>query len=64
MNLHEFQAKQILAGYGLPSPGGKVAITPDQAVAIYNELGGGAIAVKAQVHAGGRAQAGGVKIVN
>jgi len=64
VNLHEFQAKQILAGYGLPSPGGKVAITPDQAVAIYNELGGGAIAVKAQVHAGGRAQAGGVKIVH
>lgn len=64
MNLHEFQAKQILAGYGLPSPGGKVAITPDQAVAIYTELGGGTMAVKAQVHAGGRAQGGGVKIVN
>ncbi|CAM5424958.1 Succinyl-CoA ligase [ADP-forming] subunit beta OS=Afipia felis OX=1035 GN=sucC_2 PE=4 SV=1 [Afipia felis] len=63
MNLHEFQAKQILAGYGLPSPGGKVAITPDQAAAIFTELGAASAAVKAQVHAGGRAQAGGVKIV-
>lgn len=63
MNLHEFQAKQILAGYGLPSPGGKVAITPDQAAAIFTELGATSAAVKAQVHAGGRAQAGGVKIV-
>jgi succinyl-CoA synthetase beta subunit len=63
VNLHEFQAKQILEGYGLPSPGGKVAITPDQASAIFTELGASAAAVKAQVHAGGRAQAGGVKIV-
>jgi succinyl-CoA synthetase beta subunit len=63
VNLHEFQAKQILAGYGLPSPGGKVAITPDQAAAIFTELGATSAAVKAQVHAGGRAQAGGVKIV-
>jgi succinyl-CoA synthetase beta subunit len=64
VNLHEFQAKQILEGYGLPSPGGKVAITPDQAAAIFTELGASAAAVKAQVHAGGRAQAGGVKIVH
>lgn len=64
MNLHEFQAKQILASYGLPSPGGKVAITPDQAAAIFTELGATSAAVKAQVHAGGRAQAGGVKIVH
>jgi succinyl-CoA synthetase beta subunit len=63
VNLHEFQAKELLAGYGLPSPGGKVAITADQAAAIYTELGSSAVAVKAQVHAGGRAQAGGVKIV-
>jgi len=64
VNLHEFQAKQILAGYGLPTPGGKVAITPDQAAAIFTELGATSAAVKAQVHAGGRAQAGGVKIVH
>jgi succinyl-CoA synthetase beta subunit len=64
MNLHEFQAKELLAGYGLPSPGGRVAITPEQAEAIAAELGPSAIVVKAQVHAGGRARAGGIQIVN
>ncbi|MBY0382545.1 MAG: ADP-forming succinate--CoA ligase subunit beta [Xanthobacteraceae bacterium] len=62
MNLHEFQAKELLAGYGLPSPGGKVAITPDQAASLYKELGTPDVVVKAQVHAGGRGQAGGVRI--
>lgn len=64
MNLHEFQAKEILAGYGLPSPGGKVAITAEQAGEIAAELGAPTIAVKAQVHAGGRSRAGGVQMVN
>ncbi|MBN9598531.1 MAG: ADP-forming succinate--CoA ligase subunit beta [Afipia sp.] len=64
MNLHEFQAKEILAGYGLPSPGGKVAITPDQAGALFGELGAPTVAVKAQVHAGARGKAGGIQLVH
>ncbi|MBX9711387.1 MAG: ADP-forming succinate--CoA ligase subunit beta [Xanthobacteraceae bacterium] len=64
MNLHEFQAKEILSGYGLPTPGGKVAITADQASAIAAELGSPTIAVKAQVHAGARGKAGGVQLVH
>lgn len=64
MNLHEFQAKEILSGYGLPTPGGKVAITADQASTIATELGSPTIAVKAQVHAGARGKAGGVQLVH
>lgn len=64
MNLHEFQAKEILSGYGLPTPGGKVAITADQASAIATELGSPTIAVKAQVHAGARGKAGGIQLVH
>ncbi|KPL52572.1 succinyl-CoA synthetase subunit beta [Prosthecomicrobium hirschii] len=63
MNLHEFQAKDILARYGLMSPGGAVAITPEEAEAVARRLGSPMIAVKAQVHAGGRGKAGGVRLV-
>ena len=60
MNIHEYQAKDILRRYGVPIPPGEVASTPDQAEAIARRLGT-AVMVKAQVHAGGRGKAGGVK---
>ena len=60
MNLHEYQAKDILRGYGVPIPPGEIATTPEQAEAIARKIGG-AVMVKAQVHAGGRGKAGGVK---
>jgi succinyl-CoA synthetase beta subunit len=62
MNLHEYQAKKILAGYGIPVPEGRVASSADEAVAAAQALGGGVWVVKAQVHAGGRGTAGGVKL--
>ena len=61
MNFHEYQAKQLLAEYGIPVPAGKVAATPDEAVEAANALGQGPWMVKAQIHAGGRGKAGGVK---
>ena len=64
MNLHEYQAKQLLAKYGLPVPHGEVAWNVDEAVAIADRLGTKRWVVKAQVHAGGRGKAGGVKLVN
>ncbi|MGE3920912.1 MAG: ADP-forming succinate--CoA ligase subunit beta, partial [Gammaproteobacteria bacterium] len=63
MNLHEYQAKQLLAEFGLPVPAGEVAWNAEDAVGIAEKLGGDAWVVKAQVHAGGRGKAGGVKIV-
>ncbi len=62
MNLHEYQSKEIFRGYGLPVPGGRVAASPDQAARAAQELGGARFVVKAQVHAGGRGKAGGVKL--
>jgi succinyl-CoA synthetase beta subunit len=62
MNLHEYQAKKILAGYGIPVPEGRVASSADEAVAAAQALGGAVWVVKAQVHAGGRGKAGGVKL--
>lgn len=64
MNLHEYQAKQLLARYGLPVPTGYVATNVAEAVDAFNKLGGGRCVVKAQVHAGGRGKAGGVKLVS
>jgi succinyl-CoA synthetase beta subunit len=64
MNLHEYQAKKILREYGIPVPAGEVVWNPDSAVEAANKLGGGRWVVKAQVHAGGRGKAGGVKIVS
>ncbi len=64
MNLHEYQAKQLLADYGLPVPKGEVASNAEEALAIANKMGMPRWVVKAQVHAGGRGKAGGVKIVS
>jgi succinyl-CoA synthetase beta subunit len=62
MNIHEYQGKQVLAQYGVTVPKGKVAFTPDEAVEAAKELGTPVVVVKAQIHAGGRGKAGGVKI--
>ncbi|HVN43657.1 MAG TPA: ADP-forming succinate--CoA ligase subunit beta [Steroidobacteraceae bacterium] len=62
MNLHEYQAKEVLRSYGIPVPSGKVAASPDEAVEAASALGGTIWVVKAQVHAGGRGKAGGVKL--
>ena len=61
MKLHEYQAKAILSSYGVPVPEGAVAANPREAEAIASGLGGRAV-VKAQVHAGGRGKAGGIKV--
>jgi succinyl-CoA synthetase beta subunit len=63
MNLHEYQGKQLFAKYGLPVTTGIVASTPAEARAAAEQIGGGVYVVKAQVHAGGRGKAGGVKLV-
>ncbi len=62
MNLHEYQAKEVFRSYGIPVPNGRVAATADDAVAAATALGGTVWVVKAQVHAGGRGKAGGVKL--
>ena len=62
MNLHEYQAKRLFADYGIPVPHGLPADTPEAAVGAARELGGDLWVVKAQVHAGGRGKAGGVKL--
>lgn len=64
MNLHEYQAKQLLQKYGLVTPVGLVAQSEEAAAAATKEIGGEAWVVKAQVHAGGRGKAGGVKVVH
>ena len=63
MKIHEYQAKDVLRSFGVAVPKGRVAMTADEARAIAEELGGRAV-VKAQVHAGGRGKAGGVKVVS
>lgn len=63
MKIHEYQAKRILAQYGVPVPNGGVASTPQEAADLVRELGGRGV-VKAQVHAGGRGKAGGVKLAS
>jgi len=62
MNLHEYQSKKLFERYGIPVPSGQVASTPAEAVAAAKQLGGDLWVVKAQVHAGGRGKAGGVKL--
>ena len=62
MDIHEYQAKELLASFGVPVPRGGVAYSPDQAVYVATELGGWHWAVKAQIHSGGRGKAGGVKL--
>lgn len=63
MNIHEYQAKSLLAKYGVPVPRGRVAYTPKEAETVAADLGGPVWVVKAQIHAGGRGKAGGVKVV-
>jgi len=63
MNIHEHQAKTLLAEYGVPVPRGEAAFSVDAAVAAAQRLGGPVCVVKAQIHAGGRGKAGGVKVV-
>ena len=62
MNVHEYQAKELLARFGVAVPRGRVAYTPEEAAGAAAELGGALWAVKAQIHAGGRGKAGGVKL--
>ncbi len=63
MNLHEYQAREILKKHGVPVPDGAVAATPDEVAAIAKQLGS-KVVIKAQVHAGGRGKAGGVKLAD
>lgn len=63
MNIHEYQAREILQKFGVPVPGGDVASTAEEVAEIARKLGT-AVVVKAQVHAGGRGKAGGVKVVD
>lgn len=63
MNLHEYQAKELLAKYGLPVQQGILATNGEEAAAGFDQMGGKFAVIKAQVHAGGRGKAGGVKVV-
>jgi succinyl-CoA synthetase beta subunit len=63
MNIHEYQAKALLKRFGVAVPRGGVAYTPEEAVKVAEDLGGPVWVVKAQIHAGGRGKAGGVKVV-
>ena len=63
MNIHEYQAKDLLAKYGVSVPEGGIAFTPEEAESVARDLGGPVWVVKAQVHAGGRGKGGGIKVV-
>ena len=63
MNIHEYQAKAVLAKFGVPVAHGLPAFSAEEAVKAAKELGGPVWVVKAQIHAGGRGKAGGVKVV-
>jgi succinyl-CoA synthetase beta subunit len=63
MNIHEYQAKAVLRDFGVPVPRGRAAFSVEEAVQAANELGAPVLVVKAQIHAGGRGKAGGVKVV-
>jgi len=62
MKIHEYQAKEILKKFGVAVPKGRVAFTPEEAVKVAKEIGGDVWVVKAQIHAGGRGKAGGIKL--
>ena len=64
MNIHEYQAKEIFAKYGVPVPRGFIATTPQEALENAKKLGGSVWVVKAQIHAGGRGLGGGVKLAH
>ena len=63
MNIHEYQAKAVLREFGVPVPRGHAAFSVDEAVKAATDLGSPVVVVKAQIHAGGRGKAGGVKVV-
>jgi succinyl-CoA synthetase beta subunit len=63
MKIHEYQAKEILKQYGVPVPKGRVVETPEEAKKVAEEIGAQTIVLKAQIHAGGRGKAGGVRVV-
>ncbi|MEE8369653.1 MAG: ATP-grasp domain-containing protein, partial [Dehalococcoidia bacterium] len=63
MKVHEYQAKEILARYGVPVPSGRVTADPAEAATIAKELAA-PVAVKAQIHAGGRGKGGGIKLAD
>src|SRR6202161_674156 len=62
MKIHEYQAKEIFRRFGVPTPRGEMVTTPEQARAVAERLGTKIVVVKAQIHAGGRGKAGGVKL--
>src|ERR1700743_2928515 len=62
MNIHEYQAKEVLRKYGVATLKGQVAFTPEEAVSAARNVGGSVWVVKAQIHAGGRGKGGGVKV--
>jgi len=62
MKIHEYQAKEILKKFGVAVPRGRVAFTPEEAVEVAKEIGGDLWVIKAQIHAGGRGKAGGIKL--
>lgn len=64
MKIHEFQAKRLLAEYGVPVPRGQIARTDEEALRVARQLGEGPFVLKAQVHAGGRGRAGGIRVVD
>src|SRR5262249_45292275 len=63
MNIHEYQAKAVLREFGVPVPRGHAAFAVEEAVKVASDLGAPLLVVKAQIHAGGRGKAGGVKLV-
>lgn len=64
MKIHEYQAKKLLQEYGIPIPRGQIAKTPEGAAQVAEKIGGGPYVLKAQVHAGGRGKAGGIKVAD
>ena len=64
MNIHEFQAKQVLSRFGVPVPKGQPAATVEEAATAFELLGQPKAVIKAQIHAGGRGKAGGVKLIS
>ena len=64
MDIHEYQCKELFRHYGVPVPDGNMAFSPDQAASVAEKIGGDRWVVKAQIHAGGRGKAGGVKVAD
>ena len=64
MKIHEYQAKELFKKYGVPVPDGRIAVHPEEAKTIAEDLDNFPVVIKAQIHAGGRGKAGGVKLAN